>query len=95
MIDRRPDRYAIPTLTALASLLRHHGGDYLVQPDWCARHKQQRTRTGRTALAVHAATYALTQAVTRAVFYRVGGVRVPAVAQLAGAVAEDGKKAPR
>ncbi|WP_433291543.1 hypothetical protein ACQPZQ_02385 [Pseudonocardia sp. CA-142604] len=88
MDDLRPDRTAITTVTALGSLLGHHGGDYLVQPDWCARHKQQRTRTGRTALAVHAATYALTQAVTKSVFYQVAGARVPVIAQLAGAVAE-------
>jgi hypothetical protein len=44
-----------------------------VQPDWCARHKQQHTTTGRTALAVHAASYALTQTVTKAFFYRVPG----------------------
>jgi hypothetical protein len=43
---------------------------------------------GRAALVVHAATYALTQALTKAVFYRTAGVRVPVTAQVAGAVTE-------
>ena len=37
---------------------------------------------------MHAASYALTQAVTKAIFYRTAGVRVPVLAQVAGAVTE-------
>lgn len=83
-----PDRTAAATLTALGSLLGHHGGDYLAQNDCMAAHKQEHTATGRRALATHAATYALTQAITKAVLYRTAGVRVPLLAQLAGALSE-------
>lgn len=83
-----PDRAATTVLTALGSLLGHHGGDYLAQDDCMAKHKQQHTPKGRRELALHAATYAATQAATKAVFYRTAGVRVPALAQLAGAVTE-------
>lgn len=82
------DRTATATLTALGSMLGHHGGDYLVQADCWAQRKQQRTPEGRRALALHAATYAATQATTKAVFYRAAAVRVPLLAQLAGAVVE-------
>lgn len=82
------DRSAVAALTALGALCGHHGGDYLVQVDCWAQAKQQRTPEGRRALAAHASTYALTQAVTKAVFYRTAGVRVPLLAQLAGAVVE-------
>ena len=75
-------------LAGLAGILGHHGGDYLAQDDWCARHKQERTRRGRLALAVHAATYAATQAATRAAVYRIAGHRVHPLAQLAGAATE-------
>jgi hypothetical protein len=82
------DRTAVTTLTALGSLLGHAGGDYLVQDDCMAAGKQQRTAQGRRELALHAATYAATQAATKAVVYRTAGVRVPLLAQLAGAVVE-------
>ncbi|MBN9758876.1 hypothetical protein Ae406Ps2_3010c [Pseudonocardia sp. Ae406_Ps2] len=85
---RTADQAALVTLTAIGSLLGHHGGDYLVQTDTCAAHKQDRTPAGRRALAIHAGTYALTQAVTKAALYRLAGLRVPAAAQLAGALTE-------
>ncbi|OLT22942.1 hypothetical protein BJF78_32710 [Pseudonocardia sp. CNS-139] len=81
-------RGAVVALTALGSLLGHHGGDYLVQDDCMAAHKQQHTARGRRELALHAGTYAATQAVTKAAFYRSAGVRVPLLAQLAGALVE-------
>lgn len=82
------DRAATTALTALGSVLGHHGGDYLVQLDCWAQAKQQRTTAGRRALALHATTYAATQAATKAALYRSAGVRVPLLAQLAGAVVE-------
>lgn len=82
------ERAVTVAITALGSLLGHHGGDYLVQTDTCAAAKQDRTPAGRRALAVHAGTYALTQAVTKNVLYRLAGLRVPATAQLAGALTE-------
>lgn len=83
-----PDRVATTVLTAFGSLLGHHGGDYLVQDDCMARSKRQHTPQGRRELARHAATYTATQAATKALFYRTAGVRVPFLAQLAGAVTE-------
>jgi hypothetical protein len=50
--------------------------------------KQQRTPEARRALALHASTYAVTQAVYEAAFYRTACVRVPLRAQLAGAIVE-------
>ena len=88
MKHRSTYRTAVAALSTLGGVLGHHGGDYLIQPDWCARHKQKRTGQGRAALAVHAATYATGQALTKASFYRIAGVRVPALPQLAGAVTE-------
>lgn len=82
------DRAVLTVLIALGGLLGHHGGDYLVQDDCMARLKQQRTSHGRRELARHATSYALTQALTRVVFYRAAGVRVPLLAQLAGSVTE-------
>lgn len=82
------DRAALTALTVLGSLLGHQGGDYLLQPDWCAVRKQERTTTGRLALAGHVAIYSVAQAATKAALYRVAGVRVPVLAQLAGAAAE-------
>lgn len=82
------DRATTTVLTTLGSLLGHHGGDYLVQDDCMAAHKQKHTSRGRRALAAHAATYAATQAVTKAVLCRTAGVRVPVLAQLAGALTE-------
>lgn len=82
------DRLATTTLTGLGSITGHHGGDYLVQLDCDAQRKQQRTWKGRLALARHAATYAATQAVTKAAFYQLAGHRVHPLAQLAGAVTE-------
>ncbi|OZM79925.1 hypothetical protein CFP66_23260 [Pseudonocardia sp. MH-G8] len=81
-------RSSIVTLSALGSLFGHHGGDYLVQDDCMAAHKQQHTPRGRRELALHAGTYAATQAATKALFYRAAGVRVPLLAQVAGAVVE-------
>lgn len=82
------DRATTTVLTALGGLIGHHGGDYLAQDDCMAAHKQQHTAQGRRELARHAATYAATQAATKAAFYRAAGVRVPVLAQLAGAVTE-------
>ena len=82
------DRASVTVLTALGSLLGHHGGDYLVQNDCMAAAKQQHTRAGRRALADHAASYGVTQALTRAALYRTAGVQVPLLAQLAGALTE-------
>jgi hypothetical protein len=81
-------RTAVLVLSAIGSHAGHETGDYLVQRDCDAQRKQQRTPEGRRSLARHAATYALTQAATRAGFYRAAGLRVPALAQLAGAVTE-------
>lgn len=81
-------RSAVLATSALGSAAGHHTGDYLVQSDCDAQRKQQRTPVGRLSLARHAATYAATQAATRAILYRTAGLRVPALAQLAGAVTE-------
>ena len=81
-------RTATATLTGIGSQLGHQGGDYLVQPDYCARNKQERSRRGRWALALHAASYAATQAVTKSALYAAAGHRVHPAAQLAGAVTE-------
>lgn len=79
---------AVFALSAIGSHAGHETGDYLVQMDCDAQAKQQRTTAGRLSLARHAATYAATQAVTRVGIYRTAGVRVPVLAQLAGAVTE-------
>ena len=81
-------RTAALALSTLGSAAGHESGDYLVQSDCDAQRKQQRNPAGRLSLARHAATYALTQAATRAALYRTAGVRVPVLAQLAGAVVE-------
>lgn len=81
-------RAAVLALSALGSHAGHESGDYLVQRDCDAQRKQQCTRQGRFSLARHATTYAATQAATRAALYRAAGLRVPALAQLAGAVTE-------
>lgn len=81
-------RAAVLGLTWLAGAAGHETGDYLVQLDCDARRKQQRTPAGRRALARHAITYGLTQAMTKAAAYRAVGVRVPMGAQAAGSVAE-------
>lgn len=81
-------RTAVLTTNLVGGLAGHETGDYLVQRDCDAQRKQQRTPEGRKSLARHAATYAATQAVTRAALYRTAGLRVPFVAQLAGAVVE-------
>jgi hypothetical protein len=44
--------------------------------------------SARRELALHASTYAATQAASRAALYRLAGVRVPLIAQLAAAVVE-------
>lgn len=81
-------RAAVLAVAWLAGQAGHHIGDYLVQRDCDAQQKQQRTGEGRRALANHAVSYGITQAVTRALAYRVAGLRVPARAQLAAAVVE-------
>lgn len=75
-------------VTWLAGHAGHEIGDYLVQLDCDAQAKQQHTWAGRFALARHAVTYAATQAVTKWLAYRLGGVRVPGRALLAGTVVE-------
>ncbi|EIF01223.1 DUF3307 domain-containing protein [Saccharomonospora glauca] len=81
-------RAAVLAIAWLAGQAGHHIGDYLVQRDCDAQRKQQHTGEGRRALANHAVSYGITQAVTRALAYRVAGLRVPARAQLAAAVVE-------
>lgn len=81
-------RSTVTTVTALGSYAGHEGGDYAVQSDRCARIKQQQNAEGRKALLIHGATYAATQFVTKAAFYRIAGVRVPFIAQAAGTLAE-------
>lgn len=88
MTHRTLYRVAVFALTAISSAAGHEGGDYLVQRDCDAQRKQQRTPEGRKALAVHASTYALTQAATKAAAYRTAGVRVPLLAQIAGTAVE-------
>lgn len=82
------NRALVFALTHLGSIAGDKTGDYLVQRDCDATTKQQRTPEGRRALAIHAATYAATQHLTKAAVYRVTGVRVPVLAQLAGTVTE-------
>lgn len=81
-------RAAVLAVSWLAGQAGHETADYLVQRDCDAQQKQQRTPEGRKALASHAISYGLTQAVTRALAYRVAGLHVPVKAQLAAAVAE-------
>jgi hypothetical protein len=84
-------RIAVVALTALGSLLGHHGGDYLAQDDCMAAWKQNRDEDPKRAcreLVLHAATYTVAQAATKVALYRTAGLRVPLVAQLAGAVVE-------
>lgn len=81
-------RAAVLAVAWLAGQAGHHVGDYLVQRDCDAQKKQQRTGEGRRALANHAISYGITEAVVRALAYRVAGLRVPARAQLAAAVVE-------
>lgn len=75
-------------LTAIGGSAGHQGGDYPVQSDRCARFKQQRSASGRRALAVHGLTYGLTEFATKSVVYAAAGVRVPLWAQLAGQATE-------
>ena len=81
-------RAAVLAVAWLAGQAGHHIGDYLVQRDCDAQKKQERTHEGRRALASHAISYGITQAVTRALAYRVAGLRVPARAQITAAVVE-------
>ncbi len=81
-------RAAVFATTFAGSLGGHETGDYLVQRDCDAQRKQQGTAVGRRALAVHAASYAATQHLTKRLAYRAAGLRVPAVANLAGSLAE-------
>ncbi|WP_020421141.1 hypothetical protein [Amycolatopsis sp. ATCC 39116] len=82
------NRAVVLAVTWLAGHAGHETGDYLVQSDHDAQHKQQRTPEGRRALARHAFTYGLTQAATKAAAYRAAGLRVPVRAQLAGFAVE-------
>lgn len=90
------DRTATTLLTLAGSLFGHYGGDYLAQDDHVAGPtepggpplKQQHTPRGRRALALHTSTYTAAQAATKALLYRTAGVRVPVLAQLAGAITE-------
>lgn len=79
---------AVLALTWLGGLAGHHTGDYLVQSDHDAQHKQNHTPQGRRALARHATTYGMAQAATKALAYRAAGVRVPVAAQAAGFAVE-------
>lgn len=88
MMDYPSDRTAVLLTSLAGGVAGHHLGDYLVQSDTDAQAKQQRTRAGRLSLARHAATYAASQALLRAWLSRGGGMRVPARAQLAGALVE-------
>ena len=88
MDHRNLYRTAVFALSAIGSAAGHETGDYLVQRDCDAQRKQERTSTGRRSLAVHAGSYAATQAATRAGIYRTAGLRVPATAQLAGTLVE-------
>lgn len=81
-------RAAVLAVAWLAGQAGHHVGDYLVQRDCDAQKKQQRTGEGRRALANHAISYGITEAVVRALAYRVAGLRVPARAQITAAVVE-------
>jgi len=81
-------RAAVLAVAWIAGQAGHHIGDYLVQRDCDAQKKQQHTGEGRRALANHAVSYGITEAVVRALAYRVAGLRVPARAQLAAAVVE-------
>lgn len=81
-------RTAVLGLSLLGSAAGHETGDYLVQRDCDAQRKQKNTPEGRRSLARHATTYAVTQLATRAAFCRAAGLRVPALAQIAGAVTE-------
>ncbi|TLW89235.1 hypothetical protein FFT09_22675 [Saccharomonospora piscinae] len=81
-------RAVVLAVAWVAGQAGHETADYLVQRDCDARAKQQHTPEGRRALANHALSYGLTQAATRALAYRVAGLRVPVRAQLAAAVVE-------
>lgn len=81
-------RAAVLAVAWLAGQAGHHVGDYLVQRDCDAQQKQQRTGEGRRALANHAISYGITEAVVRALAYRVAGLQVPAHAQITAAVVE-------
>lgn len=81
-------RAVVLALTWLASHAGHETGDYLVQRDCDARHKQNHTPEGRKALATHAVTYGATQAVVKTVVFRAAGVRIPWRALVAGQLVE-------
>lgn len=88
MMHQSVRRAAVLAVSWIAGQAGHHTADYLVQRDCDAQKKQHRTPEGRKALASHAISYGVTQAVTRAVAYRVAGLRVPARAQVTAAVVE-------
>lgn len=62
----------------------HEIGDYLEQPDWAARAKQQPGPEGRGALHRHVAGYTTVQTVATLAALKATGVRVPLRAVLAG-----------
>ena len=81
-------RAVVLTLTWIGGHVGHEAGDYLIQRDIDAQHKQHRTGAGRRSLATHVASYTLAQTVAKALLYRAADVRVPLRAQLVGALAE-------
>lgn len=81
-------RAAVLAVAWIAGQAGHETADYLVQRDCDAQRKQNHTSEGRRALANHAVSYGVTQAVTRAIAYRTAGLRIPFAAQLAAAVVE-------
>lgn len=87
-METRTTGAAVLAVAWIAGQAGHHVGDYLVQRDCDAQQKQQRTPEGRRALASHAISYGITEAVVRALAYRVAGLRVPARAQVTAAVVE-------
>lgn len=90
MMSPPSDRAAVLTANLAGGFAGHELGDYLVQSDCDAQKKQERTRAGRIALARHAVTYAASQGLVRTGLCRAAGLRVPCVAQLAGAAVEGG-----
>lgn len=92
-IAERNDTGASPravtlTVTWMAGIAGHEIGDYLIQLDTDARHKQRRTLTGRKALARHVVTYSIAQAAMKLLCLRATGHRLPVRAVLAGQVVE-------
>lgn len=87
-IDTMTRRATVLAVSWLAGYAGHEVGDYLIQLDRDAQAKQQRTRTGRAALARHVVTYSLTQAAAKWLCLRAVGARTPARAVAVGQVVE-------